>query len=192
MTATSRNRPTPRPTAAMSTVPFMTALTWPARTERSGSATVMRTPITKQTPSRTPSFLDLVRPSPMCCPIGVIAVHDGAYLAGQDRKVRLRHRNEDAHHEADTEKDAQLLGFGEAFADVLPHRGHRHVGAQVEEADTGHQEDGRAGEYEQFVPGNVHPRGYRKQKYQQADRYDRNQGFPEFLPQGFPKVPKNG
>ena len=119
-------------------------------------------------------------------------VHDGAYLAGQDRKVRLRHRDEDAHHEADTEQDAQLLGFGEAFADVLPHRGHRHVGAQVEEADAGHQEDGRAGEYEQLVPGNVHPRGYRKQKYQQADRYDRNQGFPEFLPQGFPKVPKDG
>ena len=74
MTATSRNRPTPSPTAAMRTVPFMTAPTWPARTERSGSATVMRRPITKQTLSRMPSFLDLVRPSPMCCPIGVIAM----------------------------------------------------------------------------------------------------------------------
>ena len=58
----------------MRTVPFMTAPTWPARTERSGSATVMRRPITKQTLSSTPSFLDLVRPSPMCCPIGVIAM----------------------------------------------------------------------------------------------------------------------
>ena len=113
-------------------------------------------------------------------------VHDGTYLAGQDREVRLCHRDEEPHHETDAEQDAQFLGFGEAFADVLPHRGHRHVGTQVEEADAGHQEDGGAGENEEFMPGNVHPRRNGEQEDQQADRHDRNQGLPEFFPQGFP------
>ena len=99
-------------------------------------------------------------------------VHDGAHLAGQDREVRLRHRDEEAHHEADAEQHAQFLGFGEAFADVLPHRGHRHVGAQVEEADAGDQQEGGAGEDEELVPGDVHPGSDGEQEYQQADRYD--------------------
>ena len=73
-TAISRNNPTPTPTVTISSVPFITALTCPARTARSGSATVISNPITKLMDSRMPIFLDLVRPSPMYCPIGVIAI----------------------------------------------------------------------------------------------------------------------
>ena len=62
------------PTVTTSKVPFITALTCPASTDKSGSATVISRPITKQTPSRMPSFRDLVRPSPIYCPIGVIAI----------------------------------------------------------------------------------------------------------------------
>ena len=73
-TPRNRNRPTPRPTVKISSVPFITALTCSASTDRSGSATVISTPIRKQTDSRMPSFLDLVSPSPMYCPIGVMAM----------------------------------------------------------------------------------------------------------------------
>ena len=71
--AMTRNSPTPTPTVAMRRVEFITASTCPARTERSGSAIVISTPMTKHTESSTMSFLDFVRPEPTCSPIGVIA-----------------------------------------------------------------------------------------------------------------------
>ena len=57
----------------ISSEPFMMDATCPARTERSGSATVISRPIRKQTISRMLAFLLLVRPSPMNLPIGVMA-----------------------------------------------------------------------------------------------------------------------
>ena len=71
--ASTRKSPTPTPTTAMSAVESITALTCSASTERSGSAIVISTPITNPTPSKTPSFLDLVSPAPTCSPIGVMA-----------------------------------------------------------------------------------------------------------------------
>ena len=73
MTPIRSIRPTPSPTVTMRRSPFIMALTCAASTDRSGSAMVMSSPITKQTPSRSPSFLDAVSPSPMYWPIGVIA-----------------------------------------------------------------------------------------------------------------------
>ena len=43
-----------------------------ASTERSGSATVMSTPITKHTDTSSGNLRDLVRPEPTCSPIGVM------------------------------------------------------------------------------------------------------------------------
>lgn len=51
----------------------MTALTCSASTLKSGSATVISTPIAKPTPSKSGSFFDFVKPAPTCSPIGVIA-----------------------------------------------------------------------------------------------------------------------
>ena len=65
--------PTPTPTVAINTVLLITAETCPARTDKSGSATVIKTPIIKQTIKSTHTFLDFVRPVPTCSPIGVIA-----------------------------------------------------------------------------------------------------------------------
>ena len=73
MMARDKNRPTPTPTVRIRTVGLTTALICPASTERSGSATVMSTPIRKQTQTRTASFLDLIRPSPTWRPMGVMA-----------------------------------------------------------------------------------------------------------------------
>ena len=72
-TAITRNSPTPNPTVTVRSVGLTTALICPANTERSGSATVMSTPIRKQTTTRIASRFDLVRPSPMCRPMGVMA-----------------------------------------------------------------------------------------------------------------------
>ena len=72
-TESRRNIPTPMPTAKISAVPFITAETCSASTERSGSATVIRRPIRKATERRSLMLLDFVRPAPICSPIGVIA-----------------------------------------------------------------------------------------------------------------------
>ncbi len=69
----TKNIPTPTPTVTIRTVLFITALTCPARTERSGSATVISKPIRKHTDMRISNFFDLVSPEPTCSPIGVIA-----------------------------------------------------------------------------------------------------------------------
>ena len=69
----SKNKPTPIPTTAISTVLFITALTWSASTVKSGSATVISKPITKLTNSSRGNLLVLVSPEPICSPIGVIA-----------------------------------------------------------------------------------------------------------------------
>ena len=70
----SSSNPTPTPTVAMSSVPFITAFTCWARTVRSGSAMVIRRPIPKPTLRRIPIFLEAVRPWPMYCPMGVMAI----------------------------------------------------------------------------------------------------------------------
>ncbi len=72
-TAMSRNKPTPTPTVTINRVPFITPLTCSASTDRSGSATVISTPIKKQTIRSTAILRDLVRPPPICSPMGVIA-----------------------------------------------------------------------------------------------------------------------
>ena len=73
-TPISRRIPTPTPTVPISSVPFITAFTWSARTVRSGSAMVIRSPIAKPTERRMPIFLEAVSPWPMYWPIGVIAI----------------------------------------------------------------------------------------------------------------------
>ena len=71
--------PTPAPTVTMSSVlpvsppPGIMSFTWLASTVRSGSAMVIKSPIIKHTPISIHSFLDLVRPEPICSPMGVIA-----------------------------------------------------------------------------------------------------------------------
>ena len=72
-TPINRKSPTPPPTVKISALPFITLATCFASTERSGSATVMSTPIAKQTGKSSFNFLDLVRPVPICSPIGVMA-----------------------------------------------------------------------------------------------------------------------
>ena len=73
ITDKTRNTPTPAPTTPISTQPFTICETWPASTDRSGSATVITTPMAKQTASRRSGFPDLDRPVPTCSPIGDIA-----------------------------------------------------------------------------------------------------------------------
>ena len=73
ITAISKNKPTLKPTSTIKTVSFITALTWFASTDKSGSAIVIRIPITKAIPNNRVNFLDFVRPEPICSPIGVIA-----------------------------------------------------------------------------------------------------------------------
>ncbi len=73
ITAITRNSPTPAPTVAISTTLFITELTCSASTDRSGSAIVMKIPIKRQTAISTVIFLDLVRPLPICSPMGVMA-----------------------------------------------------------------------------------------------------------------------
>ena len=51
----------------------MTDWTCPASTCKSGSAMVISTPSTKQTPSSSPSFFCLDRPEPTWVPMGVMA-----------------------------------------------------------------------------------------------------------------------
>ncbi len=69
----TRKSPTPSPTVIISSVGDITALTCPAKTDKSGSAIVISTPITKLTNIKIKTFLDLIRPEPICSPIGVIA-----------------------------------------------------------------------------------------------------------------------
>ena len=72
--ATIRNNPTPIPTVKINTVLLITSATCEANTVKSGSATVISTPITKQTDSRSRRFFDFVNPEPTCSPIGVIEI----------------------------------------------------------------------------------------------------------------------
>ena len=57
----------------ISAVELIIVDTWFASTVRSGSATVMSIPIAKHTPSSSERLLSLVRPEPMCSPMGVMA-----------------------------------------------------------------------------------------------------------------------
>ena len=68
-----RNMPTPMPIVAMSSVGSTAFFTCSASTDKSGSATVMSTPITKHTDTSSSRRRDLARPEPTCSPIGVMA-----------------------------------------------------------------------------------------------------------------------
>ena len=73
ITASSRKSPTPKPTLIIRTVGFILPLICVARTDKSGSATVINTPIKKHTPRRSPIFLSFDSPAPIWSPIGIIA-----------------------------------------------------------------------------------------------------------------------
>ena len=73
-TPMSSSKPTPTPTVAMRRVPFITAFTCSASTDKSGSAMVMRSPMKKPTDIKTPILLEAVRPWPMYWPMGVMAI----------------------------------------------------------------------------------------------------------------------
>ena len=66
--------PTPTPTVTISNVPSISPAVWVASTVRSGSATVINTPIKKHTNIKTPTLLERESPAPTCSPIGVIAM----------------------------------------------------------------------------------------------------------------------
>ena len=69
---TVRQKATPAPTANTRALPFMTDDVCDASTDRSGSATVMSRPSTKQAPKRSVTFPVFVRPDPTRSPIGII------------------------------------------------------------------------------------------------------------------------
>ena len=69
----ARKQPTPTPIVAIKRVGSTAARTCSASTDKSGSATVMSTPITKHTETSNCRRLDLARPEPTCSPIGVMA-----------------------------------------------------------------------------------------------------------------------
>ena len=69
----ARNPPTPTPMVAIRRVGSTAARTCSASTDRSGSATVMSTPITKHTETSNCRRRDFARPEPTCSPIGVMA-----------------------------------------------------------------------------------------------------------------------
>ena len=72
--ANIRSSATPTPTMTISAVGFITALTWVARTDKSGSAIVTSNPTINDTINKSPSFLLRVSPLPTLFPIGVIAM----------------------------------------------------------------------------------------------------------------------
>ena len=72
--ATIRNKPTPTPTVISKSVLSILPFRLFARTDTSGSAIVIKTPIIKQATIKRVSFLDFVKPEPTCLPIGVIAM----------------------------------------------------------------------------------------------------------------------
>ena len=74
ITAIIKNKPTEIPTKTIKTVRFTTALTCSARTDRSGSAIVIKRPIIKAIATSNVTFLCFVKPEPICSPIGVIAI----------------------------------------------------------------------------------------------------------------------
>ena len=71
--ARSKKIPTPTPIVEINKIGRTAFFTCSASTDKSGSATVMSTPITKQTDTRSNRRRDLVRPAPTYVPIGVIA-----------------------------------------------------------------------------------------------------------------------
>ena len=71
--ASTRNTPTPTATVTI-IVRSGTAGTCLASTCRSGSATVMATPISRQTAISPPTFLDLASWPPMASPMGIMAI----------------------------------------------------------------------------------------------------------------------
>ena len=73
-TEITRNNPTPIPTNIIKNVLFNTLPTCSARTDKSGSAIVVRTPMIKQTTTKTIIFFDFVKPEPICSPIGDNAI----------------------------------------------------------------------------------------------------------------------
>ena len=70
---TTRKNPTPAATVKMSTRSG-TAGVWRASTCRSGSATVMITPITKQAATMSHSLFERVSCVPTCSPMGIMAM----------------------------------------------------------------------------------------------------------------------
>ena len=70
------------------------------------------------------------------------AVHHRTNLSRQHCKVRFCHSDKHSHKEGYGKQDAQFAGFGQAFADILTHRGHRHVSTEIEEADACNQQQG--------------------------------------------------
>ena len=76
ITASIKKIPTPRPTVTINKVVllFITSFTCCASTDKSGSATVIKTPITKQTSNASQIFLVLISDDPICSPIGLIAI----------------------------------------------------------------------------------------------------------------------
>ena len=71
--ASSKKIPTPTPIVEIKRIGRTAFFTCSASTDKSGSATVMRTPITKHTETSNRSLRDLVKPDPTYAPIGVIA-----------------------------------------------------------------------------------------------------------------------
>ena len=69
----AKNPPTPIPMVVISIIGSTAFLTCSASTDKSGSATVMRTPITKHTETSSCRRRDFARPEPTCSPIGVMA-----------------------------------------------------------------------------------------------------------------------
>ena len=67
--AKTKNNPTPSATNKI----IILLPTWLASTVKSGSATVIKKPRTKQTATNNFTLDDFVKPAPTCSPIGVIA-----------------------------------------------------------------------------------------------------------------------
>ena len=71
--ASTKKMPTPTPIVEINSSGCTAFLTCSASTDKSGSATVMSTPITKHTDTSSKSLRDLVSPAPTYAPIGVMA-----------------------------------------------------------------------------------------------------------------------
>ena len=111
------------------------------------------------------------------------AVHDGRHLARKHRQVWFCNGDKEAHHKADTQQDAHFFGLGEAFANVLAHGGHGHIGPHIEQADAENEEEGRNQKNPQLFGGNLYPGGYGEGKNQHNDRNDGDQSLFQFFQQ---------
>ena len=105
---------------------------------------------------------------------------DSGYLRCQHLQIRLRHRDEDAHEEADGQQCRDFARAGQSRADMLAHRSHCHIRAKIEQRHPDDQHHGGQQENGQFPCGQTDQRRQVQDAHQRNHRRDGKEGFLEF------------